>query len=255
MYKIINILLFIGLLNTSIFAETTKEDVDKYLEISRGKTIIKYSFLLRYEECFSIMYGKDIKKADKRAIKKYKAFIFNSKYEDIFYKAFSQLDDTSYYEIMAFYNTKLGKKYAQAFQEVYEMDISKELTTLIREKKDNIVLSKKRKLVTEINKALYSRYYTNIEKNIFLKSHGGIKVENYTGSTKRIPQNILDEYFEVFSEIAYRDFSDEELLQVLQYAKTYGKIEMGILHHALKLNIDAFKKDLKEFINKKTASK
>ena len=255
MYKIINILLFIGLLNTSIFAEITKEDVDKYIEVSRGGEIIKYSLTTRYKECFSMMYGKDIKKADKRAIKKYKAFIFNSKYEDIFYKTFTQLDDTSYYEIMEFYKTNLGKKYAKSFQELYEMNIGKELTTLILKNKDNIVLSKKRKLVIQIENVLYGRKYIDVEKNNFVKSYGGVISEYSLSSNESVFKTVGDEYFKVFSEIAYRYFSDEELLQVLEYAKTYGKIEMGVLHHALTLNRDSFKKDLKEFINKKTASK
>ena len=207
------------------------------------------------------MYDEDIEKADRQAIKKYKAFIFNSKYEDIFYKAFTQLDETSYYEIMTFYNTKLGKKYAQAFQELYQKDFSEKIMTLIFAKLTKELIPQKRKLVAKINKVLYSKLHIDLEKDIFIV--GSSKEEKRyqifsnkkNGISTKEMKAILDEYIEIFNEVAYRHFSDEELSQVLQYAKTYGKIEMGVLHHALKLNIDAFKKDLKEFINKKTASK
>jgi hypothetical protein len=142
MYKIINILLFIGVIHTSIFAETTKEDVDKYLEISRGGVILENTYKFRYEAYFSKMYGYGIGKADESMIKKYKTFIMNPKYIDIFYKVFSELDDNSYYEIIAFYKTTLGKKYTQAFKELYERDIEDELMLLIMEKKDKLLLHK-----------------------------------------------------------------------------------------------------------------
>jgi len=254
MYKKINILLLITVLNTLLFAKVTNEDVEKYLKISRGGTIVKYTFLFEYREYFSRINSIDIKKANKQTIKKYKSFIFNSKYEDIFFKTFSELDDTSYFEIMAFYKTKLGKKYAQTFRELYKKDIAVELIGLILEKNNNIVLPKKRNLVIEINKALYSRYYMNIEKNIFFKTSGGVMLE-YVNSHKIVPQTVNDEYFEVFNELAYKDFSNEELSQILEYAKTYGKIEMGVLHHALKVSIDALEQDLNNFIKSKKSSK
>ena len=244
-----------GVIHTSIFAETTKEDVDNYLEISRGGAVVKDRFLFRYKTYFSVMYGMDIKKADKRTIKKYKSFIFKPKYEDIFYEAFTQLDDNTYFEIMEFYKTKLGKKYAQAFKELYAMDISKELMLSIMENKDSLLLPEKRKLVTEINRVLYSQLHIDLEKGIFVVGYNK-KMENkkISKSTKEL-KTLLDEYIEVFNEIAYRCFSDEELSQVLKYAKTYGKIEMGFLHHALKLNIDYFKKDLDDFMEKEKLSK
>ena len=261
MYKIINILLFIGVIHTSIFAETTKEDVDKYINVSRGGVIVKNTFLLRYKTYFSKLYNIDIKKANKKLIKEYKSFIFNSKYEDVFYKEFSKMDDNSYYEIMAFYKTKLGKKYTKSFKKLYEMDIRKELMISIIEKKGQLLLPKKRKLVSKINKALYSKLNIDLEKDIFvdgdskaIKKYVLPSKDNQHISIKK-KKFIIAEYFEVFSELAYKDFSDEELSQILEYAKTYGKIEMGVLHHALKVSIDALEQDLNNFIKSKKSSK
>jgi len=249
MKKLVHIFLFIGIINTLTFAEVTKEDVDRYLEVSRGGEIVKDRFTFRYYKNFPIIYGYNIKKADKQTIQKYKAFIFKPKYEDVFYKAFAKIDDASYYEIMAFYKTDLGKKYTQGFKKIYDMDIRKELMTLILESKDRLVLPKKRILVSKIYKAFNSKVYINYKKySQELKETNVFKNKNISFDEMKL---IIDEYFEVFSEFAYKDFSENELYDILAYAKTYGKIEMAFLYHALTLNVSVFKEDLEKFIKNK----
>ncbi len=252
MKKLVHIFLFIGIINTLTFAELTKEDVDRYIDISRGGEIIKDRLNFRYKVCFPIMYGYDIKQADKKTIKKYQDFIFNSKNEEVFYKAFAKIDDTSYYEIMAFYKTDLGKKYTQGFKKIYDMDIQEELIKSILSKKNKILLPEKRELVIEINKELYSMLGLDLKDYTFFEDFN-IKFNTDKGNS--IPPKeiklIVDEYIAVFSEFAYKDFSDNELSDILAYAKTYGKIEMAFLHHALKQSILDFKKDLKKRINNK----
>ena len=257
MNKILQILLFISVLQSVTYAETTREDVDKYIDISRGGEIIKNRFKFRYKTYFSKMYGYDIEKADKKTIKEYKAFIFKPKYEDIFYDAFSKMDDNSYYEIMAFYKTALGQKYTLAFRELYDMDMQDELMKMIMDKNASLGLPKKRKLEEAINKVLYSKLYRGLNKNIF--AVGDKKaIEKYNLATndkgeiaKDEKKALLDEFYEAFNQMAYRHFSDDELSQILEYAKTYGNIEMYFLYRALNLNIDAFNKDLNTFLKEK----
>ncbi len=257
MHKIIQILLFINVLQSTIHAETTREDVDKYLKVSRGGVIFENRYKFRYKTYFYKMYGYSIKKADKRVIEKYKAFILNPKHIDILYQVFSKMDDNSYYEIMAFYKTALGQKYTQAFRELYAMDIQDELMKSIMDKKIKLELPKIRELIIEINKAFYSKFSLYLKKNIFI--YGNNKaIKKYklptnnkgeiTDATRKI---LLDKFLDAFNQMAYRHFSDEELSQILEYANTYGKIEMAFLYHALHLNIDAFKKDLEIFLKEK----
>jgi hypothetical protein len=119
------------------------------------------------------------------------------------------------------------------------------------------VAHKKRKLVTEINKAFYEKLYRTLNKNIFV--HGNSKAIqkyklpiNIEGEiTIKAKKALSDEFYSVFNEIAYRAFSDDELSKILEYAKTYGNIEMTFFHRALNLNTDAFNKDLNKFIKEK----
>lgn len=62
---------------------------------------------------------------------------------------------------------------------------------------------------------------------------------------------INKEFRAVFNELAYRCFSDEELYQILKYAKKYGKTEMYFLYLSLNSNINTFQNDLNIFLKDK----
>jgi hypothetical protein len=252
MYKIINILFFIAVLQTSLFANTTKEDVDEYLNICRGQGLIKDAYMFKYKKYFPIIYGIDIKNADQHMIEKYDALMLNPKYRDDFYNILRQLDDNSYFEIMAFYKTKLGKKYAQAFNKLYDDGTAKSLSIYLQQKSNVPLLEGRRKLVTEINNALN---YSNLHKDF--------KTISFNMNKNKIPLTLIEdkkynviftEYFEILSEFAYKNFSDEELSQVLIYAKRYGHIEMKHFYEALSLYSEHAYKDLYEFIEKEKLS-
>lgn len=250
MKRIINLLLLLTLVNISIYANTTKEDVDDYLEVSRGGAVIKHLYRIEYKRGFPFIYGITIEKADKKLIEKYKSFIFDPKYQNDFNKILGKLDDNSYTEIMAFYHTKLGKKYAKAFQDFYADDTAENLLILIKEEKKPL-LNTRRKLITKINKVLnYNQLYRDVKKTSgIMLYHKEIK-ENKLYAMKKINQvmedntEYLKEYVAVSSEIIYRDFSDDELSQLLVYAKAYGYIEMKYVYKALEEYIKHFYKDV-----------
>jgi len=254
MKKLVHIFLFIGIINTLTFAEVTREDVDRYLEVSRGGEIFKDRLTSRYYQYFSSMYGYNIKQADKKTIKEYQDFVFNAKYEEIFYKTFEEMDDNTYYEIMAFYKTDLGKKYTQAFKKLYKMDIQKEIIISIVREKEKKILPKRRKLVTAINDILYGKLYIDLGDDMFTidssKEYAGQKILDKNISSDKMKM-VLYEFYQVFNELAYKDFSDAELFDILEYAKTYGKIEISSIYNALQLSREKFLQDLEKFIKNK----
>jgi len=246
MKKLVHIFLFIGIINTLTFAEITKDDVEEYSKISRGGIVVRNYFIQRYKRYFSIIYGEEMQRADKAFIKEYNSFISNPKYINDFYEVFSYLDDNSFYEIIEFYKTNLGKKYFLAFEKIYTDGTGEKLMYIMMKNTHNQPLHKIRKLVSKINNALYSRYYTDIKRGIF--TEGSPSGEYLFISNKKITS---EQYLQIFNALVYKDFSDDELEQILKYAKTYGKIEMGFLDYALRINKQHFKNDLEKFIRNK----
>lgn len=258
MHKIINILFFISLLNTSIVANITEEKVKEYLHVSRGKILIKLMFTSAYKTYFPIIYGKDIKSSNEDMIKQYTKFIFNPKYEDDLLEILRQLDEKTYSGIMAFYETKVGKKYTQAFERLYTNDLDEQLLIFLKQPKKQPFSKNKIKLILEINKALnYITLQVNLKKVSFISyTMKGIKKDKITSIEKvdsivKKYKNKLKENLGIIRLMTYKNFNEEELSQVLKYAQTYGKIEMEFVFRALTLYIQNFYKDLYELIEKR----
>jgi hypothetical protein len=262
MYKTIAGLLLLCLLNTPISANITEKDVQSYLSVSRGKALIKSIFLSAYNQYFFIIYNKDMKNSNEDMLKKYRVFIFNPKYEDDLLNILSQFNDNTYFRIMEFYKTDLGKKYTKTFEKLYTNNLNTQLLMFLKEKTEKKISKKRIKLILKINKALnYIQLQTNLKKISFIsnKSKGMQKDKMPSSETVDI---FISEYeaklkdnLVILSIIAYKDFNDEELLQILKYVEKYGHIEMELVYKALSLYTQHFYKDLYELIEKEKNTK
>lgn len=257
MKRILKLLILLSILNMPIFAKITEEEVDEYLEVSRGGQLTMLVLATVYDTVFDTICNMKIENLNEVTKKKYQNFIFNPKYIENFREVIIGIDTKDYTEIMAFYETKLGQKYTQSFKVLYSDDIIRKLLVFLEQRLKNPSSKNKLKLIKQINKVLNEdtflidyignimdfEYKREIEKYKLSQN----EVNRLMKVSKKYTSNI-DNSLEIKSEYIYRDFTDEELLEILEYVKIYGKIELEFVTKALREYLNSLKKDAVQWL-------
>ena len=243
MYKLIIILII--LFSTHATADITQKELDDYMAVSRGGAYFEYFQEKILYTCLE-KYDLDLELTPSSVLKSIRKELNNKKYIAQYTKKFKKLDTDTYYHIMKFYGTMVGKKYAEMTKKVTDVQKYKtrahalESFRLSQEKSPYSI--QKIELIHQVMKkldtvALFMEY--SIEMAIY--KHYTLPMKYGTSDTKvKLPNeiremahNIQKTYImhqELTDMILFQDFTEEELEEILKYASSNaGKLEYRLL--------------------------
>lgn len=253
MYKILKIMLMLSIVNTFIWADILQKELDKYMTISIARVMLhsaKSEIFDRIIDINIILFTDDEvnetirKKAKEKAIK----FISLPRYKNAFIDTFRDLESYMYRDMLSFYKTVVGKKYASGIiifdpmvaSNAEEEEAIMKLKDHINRAKNTLFSEKKLELLDSISeefhtvelKMKYREEMLNLLRVVFINDD-----QNYTD--ENIEKMLIEEepaiveYEKRWMRIKYLDFTEDELRKVLAYASSdAGKTEKELIYGA-----------------------
>jgi len=253
MYKILKIILMLSIVNTFIWADILQKELDKYMTISIARVMLhsaKSEIFDRIIDINIILFTDDEvnetirKKAKEKAIK----FISLPRYKNAFIDTFRDLESYMYRDMLSFYKTVVGKKYASGIiifdpmvaSNAEEEEAIMKLKDHINRAKNTLFSEKKLELLDSISeefhtvelKMKYREEMLNLLRVVFINDD-----QNYTD--ENIEKMLIEEepaiveYEKRWMRIKYLDFTEDELRKVLAYASSdAGKTEKELIYGA-----------------------
>jgi len=253
MYKILKIILMLSIVNTFIWADILQKELDKYMTISIARVMLhsaKSEIFDRIIDMNIILFTDDEvnetirKKAKEKAIK----FISLPRYKNAFIDTFRDLESYMYRDMLSFYKTVVGKKYASGIiifdpmvaSNAEEEEAIMKLKDHINRAKNTLFSEKKLELLDSISeefhtvelKMKYREEMLNLLRVVFINDD-----QNYTD--ENIEKMLIEEepaiveYEKRWMRIKYLDFTEDELRKVLAYASSdAGKTEKELIYGA-----------------------
>jgi len=253
MYKILKIMLMLSIVNTFIWADILQKELDKYMTISIARVMLhsaKSEIFDRIIDMNIILFTDDEvnetirKKAKEKAIK----FISLPRYKNAFIDTFRDLESYMYRDMLSFYKTVVGKKYASGIiifdpmvaSNAEEEEAIMKLKDHINRAKNTLFSEKKLELLDSISeefhtvelKMKYREEMLNLLRVVFINDD-----QNYTD--ENIEKMLIEEepaiveYEKRWMRIKYLDFTEDELRKVLAYASSdAGKTEKELIYGA-----------------------
>jgi len=242
LYKI----LLVTLLLSNVSAEISQSQVDEYMKVSRGGAFLQY---LQDDMFYRIVdiYKVDLNNTAKEVFHRIKDELNNPDYVKKYTEKFKLLDSYGYPKMILFYDTPTGKKYANVIEKDFKLDQNSSRAALSVSFKNFLVenpFSKEKKmLIHKITQNLnvvsvfvktmeefyiYKKHTLPLKYNIHnIKSIETIKKEiKKSHALNRAHQEETD-------MIYFKDFSEEELKEVLKYTETdIAKLEYKLMMEA-----------------------
>lgn len=223
--KIIYIVVSIIFFSSAAHSTIKEREVMSYLDISKELDIYFQQTKVKYNRLvLSLHLEKNM--VNPLITKTFQEFVANPKYIKIYFDIFSSLAPNLYNDMMSFYKTKVGQKYAKEINISHilsEDEIRKRYKQLVN---SGILTEDKLQLIRAI---INSFNVANLEfeyaKNLL---HS---VEDSLDEDKKIDLEelkiLLKEYTPIIFGVYYQNFTLDELEEVLKYASSVaGKTEM-----------------------------
>ena len=225
LYKI----LLATILFSSVSAEISQNQVDEYMKVSMGGALLKYL----QNKLFYIAldtYKIDIN-GSKKISRLIKENLNSEEYVTLFTKDIKEnLESYEYDEIMTFYKTDIGKKYAHAIEKNFifhkhklDIQIHEEFNEFI---KQSPFSETKQILIDEIAKELHTfkiglKLSEEFEYARQKELHLIDKTDNYVIKKRTTKSyNNAKKWDKEVAMIQFKDFTENELNKVLCYAST-----------------------------------
>jgi len=253
MYKILKIILMLSIVNTFIWADILQKELDKYMTISIARVMLhsaKSEIFDKIIDMNIILFTDDEvnetirKKAKEKAIK----FISLPRYKNAFIDTFRDFESYMYRDMLSFYKTVVGKKYASGIiifdpmvaTKAEEEEAIRKLKDHINRAKNTLFSEKKLELLDSISEEFhnvelnmkYREEMLNLLRVVFINDD-----QNYTD--ENIEKMLIEEepaiveYEKRWMRIKYLDFTEDELRKVLAYASSdAGKTEKELIYRA-----------------------
>lgn len=234
------IVMGVTILFSSLSAEITQKQLDDYMEVSIGKGMLKYLVDDAFLKVLSL-YDVDAATIPSENLKEIRRELYGDKYVNQYTKGLKKLSPLAYNEIMLFYRTAIGKKYKEAFIHNFDLSRIKSREMIIRNLSESSkypLSDRKVNLIDKISQALSTtKVHTELsikfeiyKKNILPKKLGMPKKNIVSLSDikkkERWPQDKMEEHQRITDMFWFKDFTEKELEQVLEYATTEAaKIE------------------------------
>ncbi|MCF6245633.1 MAG: hypothetical protein L3J43_11445 [Sulfurovum sp.] len=242
LYKI----LLVTLLFSSISADISQSQVDEYMKVSRTGAFLQYLQDAMFYQIVRI-YKLDLNNTSNEVLDLIKNKLNSQAYVGQYTEKFKLLDSSQYNKMMSFYYTPTGKKYAKVIEKDFKLDKNSSRATLSASFKKfllkNPFTEEKKMLIRKITQNLnvvaifiktmeelniYKKYTLPLKYNIdSIKSIEVIK--------KEIKKNyaLNREHEEETNMIYFKDFSEEELKEILDYTATdIAKLEYRLMMEA-----------------------
>lgn len=241
--------MIVPLFHILLYAEITDKQVDRYMEISRAKTLLsgaQYKIVKKYATFFTSSYlvvGRNLSNISKEKAKilgrkSVKSFVRTQEFVKEFRNTFKKIDSDVYKDIVAFYMTDTGKKLVKAGIPIKNLIITKESLEYVNRVRNTVVSYKKQKLLDTI-----AEEFNIIELKMKLKKELLMAFSKRDGSEysrEELAQDLVNiqknfkAYNKILMHITYLDFNESELQEVLKYASSKaGKLDMKLMYEAL----------------------
>ena len=256
LYKI----LLITLIGTNICAKINEEQVDKYMKFSEAEELLKY---LQNDMLYRLIniYNLDLNNTSSEIIHSIKDELNSSIYVKKYTETFKDYEPSEYETMASFYNTKSGKKYAQNIKKYFNLEKNSSKIELYD--KFKIFLAKhpfseeKKIIVQKITQNLnIVTIFINIIEgfNIYreyaLPTKYNIHSISYMKLMKKELQknyNLNKSWEEETDMIYFKDFSEQELKEILEYTKTHtANVEYRLILKAINAYYKAVINDIME---------
>ncbi len=244
LYKI----LLATILFSSVSAEISQNQVDEYMKVSRSGSFLQY---LQDDMFYRIVdiYKVDLNNTSNEVVNRIKMELNSPTYVKKYTDKFKALSASEYATMIAFYHTPTGKKYAKIIEKDFKVDENSSRAALIASFKKFLVKhpfsEEKKVLIEQIMKTLNIvdiNIKTSEEFEIYIRHILPIKYKIYCNKIKSvvaIKKNIKESYNymksweEETNMIYFKDFSEEELKEVLEYTETnIAKVEYRLMMEA-----------------------
>lgn len=212
---------------TTVYADITPSQVNEYIKVSRAGQMIELDKIKTEKQFYKQL---NLKKEDAKAPIKneFKNFINNSERFNICQNTFLRLDNMEYIEIMNFYNTSVGKKYAKLLNGIAGMSQKEIKNKYIQLKNNRILYDSKEDLIKNIYEAFnLTNVQMNIVKKTLLLTNRTMTKDHRIKAKKNIEAN-----HPIVQGVVYAEFSENELQNIITYARSNaGKNEIKYLYN------------------------
>ena len=239
MKKIISISASVVLMVTVSFADISEKQVDAYLEVS-GAKIMFDNLQQQIGDMVDQQAQQSGEKVDPMALVAVKDVMTRDENFAKFTAHIKTLDENDYKNIMAYYATELGKKSAKIAENSDIETMEKELPAFMTKLQENPPSEKRMNLIKDIVDAMDM---DELQKNMLREMF--VSVNKFVPAKQQMPSDDIDKMVESFTPLleqqvqistlfSYKDFSDKELEEVLNYTKTKsGKAEADVIFAGL----------------------
>jgi len=237
MNKIKKIIMTIVLLSSSSLGNLSKGQL---LELAEMSWVLQ-SFRLTQDERYTHLFNKfniDRNTTNLEIIEKIKKYAYCTESFNAFLDEISKLSTEEYTDIIAFYQTDVGKKLVK---EILILDKTK-VNQIYQKLEKNKKISEERVLLTisilkefnQVNLQVDYELYKLLIEKIFDDKNPKYSYKSLKKYKIKI-KNILEKQLKQNSIVLFKEFTINELKRVLQYAKTQsGKREWEVLFKGLK---------------------
>ncbi len=246
MKKILYNVVLATLIISNCIAELNQNQIDAYMQNSRSGSLLKY---LQDDMFYWIvrMYKIDLNSASKEMIHRIKKELNTPKYVKKYTDKFKTIDTSGYETMMLFYNTPTGKKYAKVMEKDFKLDQNSSRAALVANYQKFLAKhpfgEEKKALIRQIMETLNTvdiAIKTTEAFEIFKKNTLPLKFKILNFKSKEaIKKEIKESYSHMRAlqtqtdMIYFKDFSEEELEEVLEYTKTnIAKAEYRLMAEA-----------------------
>jgi len=227
------------LIMTTAFADINEKQINAYLEASGAKVMFD-NLQQQIGDMVEQQSQQTDEKIDPMSLVTIRDVMTRDENFAKFTSHIKRLDASDYKNIMAYYATELGKKSAKVAENSDMEAMEKELPAFMAKLKENPPSEKRMNLIKVIVEVMnMDELQTKMLKEMFASMNEAMpsKMKMPEEEIEKLVKSLepmLDQQIEVSTLFSYRDFSDKELEEIGNYAKTKsGKAEMNILFSGL----------------------
>ncbi len=238
--KIVSMIGIFSLTTSIAFADITQKQLDKYLDVSGAGIMLE-----NMQSQMSDMVDMQVKAAGKNAADPKVASIITealSSDENMakFTKGFKALDLKLYNDIIAFYESKVGKKSSETAKSMDVATMQQEMMKFAQAQKENPFSAKKTELIANITKVsnAVNMQIKMMESmmssmNDALPKEAKMPKEQISAMMSQM-KPMMEQQVIISMNYTYKDYTEKELSEVLTHMESKaGKTEVDIIMNGM----------------------
>ena len=239
MNKIISLVGIFSLTASMSLADITQKQLDTYLDVSGGKVMLE-NMQTQMSDMVDMQVKASGKDIDPKVAISITEALSSDKNMAKFIKGFRSLDLKHYHDIIAFYESSVGKKSSDTAKSMDTQTMQQEMMRFAQSQKEKPFTAKKTELIDNITKAsnvvnmqIKMMETMMLTMNDTLPKEAKMPKEQISMMISQM-KPMMEQEVAMSMSYTYRNYTEKELAEVLTHISSKaGKIEIEILMNGL----------------------